>query len=106
MCRLAHGKKPFPKAVVRHFVCENGKGGCVNPTHICWGTYKQNKDNSIAHGTHARGETSGQAKLDDPAVALIRAEYARGGKSYVVLAKEFEVSKATVGAVVRRKLWK
>ncbi len=104
MCRLAHGEKPFEKAVVRHFVCENGKGACVHPEHICWGTAQENMDDRSAHGTTARGERSGSAKLDDPTVALIRAEITMG-RTQLSVAEECGVSQSAISDIVNNRTW-
>jgi hypothetical protein len=105
MCRMAHGEPPFPKAQANHFICDNGAGGCCNPTHLQWGTQKQNVDDMFRLGTRGYGELANYTKLDDPLVALIRAEYARGGKLQYVLAREFGVTQSVISNIVNGKKW-
>jgi hypothetical protein len=106
MCTLAHGEKPFPKAEARHFKCGRGDEGCVNPTHICWGTHAENMNDKIIHGVASRlhGERNGRAKLDDPTVALVRADHARG-MLVATLASELRVSKSTIYDIVNGTRW-
>ncbi|WP_146198909.1 hypothetical protein [Falsochrobactrum shanghaiense] len=46
----AKGDKPTPKHECCHS-CGNGHLGCVNPSHMYWGTRKENVADAIAHGT-------------------------------------------------------
>ena len=64
-CTVAHGPRPFPKAVCRH-LCKNdsyvGKRGedafiCIHPAHIEWGTREQNmQDAGPANSASKKGK--------------------------------------------------
>ena len=47
---VVHGPKPTPKHEVCH-KCGKGHEGCVNPSHLYWGTRSDNVRDAIAHGT-------------------------------------------------------
>jgi hypothetical protein len=53
VCRRVHGEKQSPEHEVRH-LCGNGHHGCMAPAHLAWGTRKQNAEDRLIHGTHAR----------------------------------------------------
>jgi predicted DNA binding protein len=53
----------------------------------------------------ARGIRSGQAKLTDTDVRIIRSSYAAGGVSLAMLAALFRVSKKTILNVVHGRIW-
>lgn len=74
-------------------------------SNLRWATRVENQGDRIAHGTHNRGENYGAAKLTETCVRKIRAMYAGGGVSQETLAKEFGVTRANIGCVIRRKSW-
>ncbi len=53
-----------------------------------------------------RGIDQALSKLDEEKVRAIRERYARGGISQKVMAKEYGVTQALIGLVVRRVIWK
>ena len=60
----------------------------------------------IRQGNQPRGERQHNAKLTAGKVKVIRERYAAGGITLETLAAEYEVSRETVGYVVRRKTWR
>lgn len=70
---LAFGLIPKGKIVLHR--CDNPR--CVNPLHLWVGTHKDNTQDMIAKGRHARqapkGEASGVAVLTEADVRMIRA---------------------------------
>lgn len=53
-----------------------------------------------------RGSRHGCAKLTEAKVDAIRRRYAAGGITHQDLAREYGVSKCTVGAIIRGRIWK
>src|SRR4029079_9771332 len=41
VCEGVHGSKPTAKHETAH-LCDNGRGGCVNGTHLVWATRREN----------------------------------------------------------------
>lgn len=102
--------------------CDNP--ACVKPSHLVAGTPLDNSRDCTRKGRQkqvgvsgdrhwtktrpesiARGERHGRAKLTAKEVAEIRLLYSQGGNFYHQLAKRFNVSKATIVAIVHRKIW-
>ena len=89
------GKIPDGKIVLHR--CDNPL--CVNPDHLTTGSHS---DNTIDKLNKRRG---GVAKIDILDVPKIRTEYVNG-KNTVKLAKEYNVSPATISNIINRKSWK
>jgi hypothetical protein len=85
--------------------CDNR--GCVNPSHLSLGTYRDNNSDMDAKGRRGvvRGEIAGRAKLTEHDVKAIRAARAAGAK-VVPLAKTYGVYYTTIIAIAKRKSWK
>jgi hypothetical protein len=91
--------------------CDNPK--CVNPAHLSPGTAQDNNEDMIRKGRRRivsgvnvqRGSRNVQSKLTAAAVLRIR-HRASQGESNTKLAREFEVSEATIGSVVNRRSWR
>jgi O-acetyl-ADP-ribose deacetylase (regulator of RNase III) len=79
--------------------------GCVNPDHLRWGTRLENAADKVAHGTMARGERVGSAKLTAAQVEEIRERYAAGGIAQEALGREFGVVHATISRIVSGRSW-
>jgi hypothetical protein len=101
-CEAVHGSPPTPLHQAAHS-CGNGHLGCVNPRHVRWATRVENEADKLAHGTHARGERSANAKLTDAAVRQIRALV--GTTSAKELARQFGVSTGAISRITRGDNW-
>jgi NUMOD4 motif len=96
------GPPPSNEHEVCH--CEGAAAGdCVS--NLYWGTRKQNKADERRHGTLARGEKHGNAKLTRTNVETIKSKRADGVSLYV-LAKQFNVAYQTVYDIVMERTWK
>ena len=102
---LTHGPVPDGLHVLHH--CDNPP--CCNPAHLFLGTHADNMADMAAKGRYRvipqPGERNPQAKLTEPEVVTIRRRYAAGGISQAALAREYGVSPALVGMIVRRQIW-
>ena len=102
ICQMFHGKPPSQKHVCAHS-CFNGHLGCVNPHHLRWATVSENEMDKVLSGTSNRGEQHGMSKLTESDVRSIRA--LSQTMTQQEIAKQFGVSKWTVGDIIRRKRW-
>jgi hypothetical protein len=84
----------------RH-LCGNGHLGCLNPSHLAWGTRPENEADKLLHGTSNRGERCGAAKLTVDQVRAIRAS----SESRKVLASRYGVTAGAIGDILRRSKW-
>lgn len=106
------------------FVCHNCPGGdnklCVNPKHLWLGTNSENLMDASRKGTIARGdrngsrlyperlaigETNANAKLSTIEVVEIRKKF-HSGIRLSMLAKEYSVSRSTLGSLIKRETWR
>ena len=93
--------------------CPEGMEGCHedgNPANnnrgnLRWDTHVANIQDSIRHGTIARGSRQGMSKLKDDQVIEIRNRYASGTETYRSLAKDFGISFKMVGFIVKKQSW-
>ena len=92
------GQKPTPEHEVRHL---DGNKLNRDVSNLAWGTSQDNIDDCARHGTRARGERSGGAKLTEDRVRSIRADRRTQAK----IAMEHGVSRALIGLVQQRKVW-
>lgn len=89
--------------------CDNPS--CVNPAHLFIGTTKENIQDMVNKGRlrwvipETKGEKNGQHKLSEEQVREIREKYIPYKYSVYKLAKEYNVSKSTIGYVVTYKRW-
>jgi hypothetical protein len=77
---------------VRH-LCK--KRYCINPDHLDIGTAKQNAEDKIIHGTNPEGEKNPSSKLVNKQVL----EIFNSKETHAKLAKDFDVSKGTIGQI-------
>lgn len=96
--------------------CRNPK--CVKQSHLLKLTREEfdtllrnNSPTGSTNGNHTRpesrlrGEMNSQAKLTESKVQQIRATYARGGITFMELARQYEVSNVTIQRIVDRENW-
>jgi hypothetical protein len=101
-CELVHG--PIPKGMVVMHSCDTPK--CVNPAHLSVGTYKDNSQDMISKGRHARvaplGKDNGKSILTEEMVIEIKTSKAR----HIDLARKFNVSSRAVRDVRSGRTWR
>lgn len=97
-------REPVPPGLFVLHRCDTPR--CVRPDHLFLGTLADNSADCIAKGRVARGERNGTSALTDDQVLRIRARYVPGRVKQRDLAREFGVTQATVGRVVRGELWR
>jgi hypothetical protein len=98
VCEEVHGPPPTPKHEASH-LCENGKSGCVNGSHLIWETRAEN---------HARRQDASRCyKLNEHDVRAIRLFYlpGRGGNTQA-LAARYGICRHTLNKIVRGDRWK
>jgi hypothetical protein len=78
---------------------------CCNPSHLFLGTNEDNRRDMIAKRRHNIGERNGASKLTWKLVRQIRSLRAAGYKLQAIADKIGVVDRATVGRVVREKIW-
>lgn len=74
--------------------------------NLTYGNDTQNRDDEVRLGRTVNGSRGHIAKLTDAHVGSIRRAYASGLFTQAELASKFGVSDATIGAIVRREIWK
>jgi DNA-binding transcriptional regulator YiaG len=82
----------------------NGKRDDNRLSNLRYDTAKANTADAIRHGTLARGERAGNAKLTADDVHAIRSAYAMG-EYQRPLARRFGVTQITVSRIVRGETW-
>lgn len=73
------------------------------PLNLRWLTHALNMAQREADGNTSRGESHGRAKITADDVRAIRA--ARGIKSQAALAKDYQLSPASIGFIQTRRNW-
>lgn len=106
MYELVHG--PIPAGMNVLHSCDNRR--CVRPDHLHLGSQSENIREMDARGrrnttTYARGEQSGNAKLTDEDVRVIRAVYTGRYGEPSILARRYNVSVQVINAVLSGKTW-
>lgn len=99
---LHKGEIPFGLQVLHS--CDNRK--CVNPKHLFPGTIQDNMKDKVIKGRHVKGEIHYRAILSEEDVLEIRRLHVPWVVSFADLAKQFNVSHATIYAILHRKNWK
>lgn len=102
MCLAVHGPPPSDLHEAAHS-CGRGHEGCCAPHHLRWATHVENMDDQLVHGTRARGERSGGAKLTEGDVRAIRS--LKGRATQRAIGDRFGVDAETVGNIHRRETW-
>jgi hypothetical protein len=95
----------MPRKLLACHKCDNRL--CVNPTHIFWGTNKDNMQDALNKGRLNRKTWSGKAwksKLSkDEAISVIR--LAAAGYTKVSIAKNFGITEASIRQILLGKTW-
>jgi len=91
---------PFNGAIVRHL---DGNPHNNSVGNLAWGTYKQNEDDKILHGTW--NTRNGGAKITQKQVLEIREKLNNGYKEKD-LAIEYNVSRPTITRIKNNKIWR
>lgn len=94
---------PIPDGMVVMHTCDNPP--CINPDHLRLGTVADNVADRVAKDRTSKGEQHGQHRLSEAQIRLIRQRNANG-ETKVQLGKDFGVSDAMIGCIVRRSSWK
>lgn len=102
LCEEEHGPPPTPDHEAAHS-CGKGHIACVTKRHLRWATPVENSADSLLHGTRARGERNGQAKLTEPEAREILA--LKGKLSQRVIAERYSVARTAVSAIHCRRSW-
>ena len=103
------GRCPADKNETRHL---NGVRGDNRLENLVWGTYLENYDDKVRHGTSPLGKSNpkiqgqkhGRAKLTDQQAREIYD--ARGKESYRSLSKRFGISVDTIYNIWNKRQWK
>lgn len=103
VCKHSYGPPPSRRHEAAHS-CGNGHRGCVAKGHLRWALPKENAADKNAHGTHLRGTQAVNSKLDERAVASIRARL-RTGESTRSIASDYGVARETVRQIGHGKRW-
>ena len=88
--------------LVRHH-CDNPR--CINPKHLCLGTYADNNKDCVERGRNSKGEKHGRSKLTNDCVINIKNRLREGKETQAAIAKDFDVSRAVIGDIHTGKIW-
>lgn len=98
VCEAWHGPRPGGKEVA-HL---NGNKLDISPGNLAWKTHVENEADKLAHGTLARGERHGCARLAEVDVLAIRAS----SESSSATGRRYGISAAHVRGIRRRVTWR
>lgn len=99
VCEARHGVAPKDKP----FACHGcGRRCCINPRHLSWGSYQDNAEDSVRHGTTAAGEKNGNNKITAEDARLIFVSI----ESQVSLSKRFKITRSAVQLIQSREMWR
>jgi hypothetical protein len=99
--RLSFGE--IPEGLCACHACDVRR--CCNPAHLFLGTRADNTRDMVEKGRQARGERTGNSKLDADSVREIRGLYADGRYTQEVLGQRFGVSRRLISAIVNHERW-
>lgn len=88
----------------RHFPDRDATNNRLS--NIQWGTYSENTQDKIVHGTQYSGDRCHFAKLTEAKVRRIRILHRSGQKTISQLVSMFSTNWTTIYRVVRNKTWK
>lgn len=95
------GAAPGDRHEVRHLDGDPANNGVGN---LAWGTHAENMADRAAHGRNPKGARNGRARLDAPAVGVVRALLARG-RTMPVVARHFGVTTGAIAEIARGDNW-
>ncbi len=90
---------PFARACVRHL---DGNTSNNSVENLAWGTYLENENDKLGHGTHRSRITN--SKLAPGTISLAR-EMRSKGESMSVIAEHIGVSRPTISRLLSGKTW-
>ena len=100
------GPRPL-HGIARHL---NGNKRDNRIENLCWGTRKENAQDSIRHGTfripNVRGSKVGSAKLTERDVRMIIYMYRTGLFLQREIAKIYKLTQAGISRIILKKNWK
>jgi hypothetical protein len=94
------GPPPFTMACVRHL---DGNARNNSIENLAWGTYQENEDDKLRHGTHAKRISNG--KLTENTMKIVRAMKTEGGTTNAI-ADVVGVSRPTISRFLNGRTWK
>ena len=102
VCESAYGPPPTPEHESAHN-CGKGHLGRCTPGHLRWATYAENMMDRVDHGTLARGEKSGNAKIsENDALEIMQLGRLKTHREIAVL---FGISRRHVGRILSHERW-
>lgn len=99
VCEAFHGPAPTAAHEVAH---NDGNRANNHASNLRWATHQENEADKRAHNTAPVGERHGMSKLDWNAVREIR----RAAGTHEELARQYGVTRRTVGRIRNGLLWK
>lgn len=75
---------------------------CFNPTHLRWGTHKENMEDMVADGTSAQGTKHYHAKLSEKDVIKIYLDT----RTHVAIAKDYNMNPSNVSHIKTGRAWR
>jgi hypothetical protein len=102
VCEAFHGTPPTPD---HHSAHRNGVRLDNSPENLYWATAKENKTDSVRHGTAAIGERVGTARLTADAVKEARQLFDGRRGTLTALSKKYGVGIQTMRRVLEGSTW-
>lgn len=103
ICQAFHGPKPTPKHQAAH---RDGNKSNNRPSNLEWLTQSENYQDQVRHGADRKGERSGQSKLTNEQVRMVRKVVAEGSRGVQRrLSRRLNVSESAISTIVLRKSW-
>lgn len=99
---LTHGSLP-PVGTLMCHKCD--VRACVRPDHLFVGTYKDNSQDAISKGRALIGVANPRAKLSEQDVIDIRRRADPKLRNLSKIAREYAVTNALIGKILRREIW-
>lgn len=98
---LAH-RLGRPLTEQANHTCNRGHEGCINPAHLYEGDHKQNIQDAVRAGNHFGYN---RRAFDRDTAREVMRLYQKGGVGYLILARQFGVSKDTIRDLVKGKTY-